>query len=80
MIDGDRWVFIDWDGVEDAERREFPQAIAAHTRGMFELLVRGAETGEQPWARLHAEGHADYWGPAAEYVEQHHDAWLKAVQ
>jgi Ser/Thr protein kinase RdoA (MazF antagonist) len=120
VIDGDRWVFIDWDGagpgsavwdlgyaahgfvpllptgvvaddaprlralvdgygLDQAGRRELPAAIAAHTRGMYDLLQRGAQTGEQPWARLHAEGHADHWGPAADYIETHHDAWLAAL-
>ncbi|MBB5838465.1 hypothetical protein [Kribbella italica] len=46
---------------------------------MFDLLVRGAQTGEQPWSRLHAEGHADYWGPAADYIESRHATWLDAL-
>lgn len=109
--DGDRWVFIDWDGSgpgsrlwdlayaahgfiplgaggdpdDDAvrlralvdgyglnpeQRHALPQLIVDHTRAMFDLLEDGARTGRQPWARLHAEGHADHWGPAAEYVER----------
>lgn len=120
VIDGDRWVFIDWDGagpgsrlwdlgyvahgfvpllpngdvatdaprlraladgygLDERERREFPGLIAAHTRGMYDLLKRGSETGEQPWARLYAEGHGNHWGPAAQYIEINHDAWIKAL-
>jgi Ser/Thr protein kinase RdoA (MazF antagonist) len=120
VIDGDRWVFIDWDGagpgsalwdlgyaahgfvpllptgvaaedaprlralvdgygLDQAGRRDLPAAIAAHTRGMYDLLQRGAQTGEHPWARLHAEGHADHWGPAADYIEAHHATWLAAL-
>jgi Ser/Thr protein kinase RdoA (MazF antagonist) len=118
--DGDRWVFIDWDGagpatplwdlgyaasslvpflpngdpaidaprlrafvdgydLTESERREFPAHIAAHTRAMEQLLIRGHQTGQQPWATLYAEGHANHWGPAAKYVETHRDTWLDAL-
>lgn len=66
-------------GLDDELRREFPAMIAAHTRGMYDLLERGARTGEQPWSRLHAEGHANHWGPAADYIESHHAIWLTAL-
>jgi hypothetical protein len=120
VCDGDRWVFIDWDGAgpgsrlwdlgwsaagfiplehggdpaKDAprlralvdgygltaqQRRELPALIGAHSRGMFDLLRRSALTGDQPWARLYAEGHADYWGPAADYADQHIDTWTRAL-
>jgi hypothetical protein len=46
---------------------------------MFELLRSSAVTGRQPWARLHAEGHAEHWGPAADYIDRHHDRWLAAL-
>jgi Ser/Thr protein kinase RdoA (MazF antagonist) len=63
-----------------AQRAELPPLIAAHTRGMFDLLRRSAVTGEQPWARLHAEGHAEYWGPAADYISRHLDIWARALR
>ena len=44
---------------------------------MYELLRDGASTGTQPWARLHAEGHAEFWGPAADYIERHHGDWAE---
>lgn len=47
--------------------------IVIHTRAMFDLPERGARTGEQPWARLPAEGNADHWGPTANYIEAHID-------
>lgn len=118
--DGDRWVFIDWDGagpgsrlwdlgyaahgfvviaagndpVVDGERlaalvdgygldtearRRLPRAMIDHTRGMERLLIDGHRTGTQPWARLYAEGHADHWGPAADYLEENHDHWLSVL-
>jgi Ser/Thr protein kinase RdoA (MazF antagonist) len=121
VCDGDRWVFIDWDGagpgsrlwdlawaatgfvpmepdgnpaadaprlaaladgygLTDAQRLEFPPLIGAHSRGMADLLVGSALTGKQPWARLYAEGHADYWGPAADYAEQNVETWTRALR
>ncbi len=118
--DGDRWVFIDWDGagpgsrlwdlayaahgfvplhaggdpnadgrrlraladgydLDDQQRRDLPPLIVAHVRGMFDLLQRGARTGEQPWSRLHAEGHAEHWGLSADYINSHLRRWTEAL-
>lgn len=66
-------------GADSAQRQRLPALIEAHTRGMFELLVDGARTGRQPWARLHGEGHAEHWGPAADYVAQHLDRFVEAL-
>lgn len=66
-------------GLDARQRRELPALTAAHTRGMFDLLVRGARTGAQPWARLHDEGHADHWGPAADYIAANLDVWTAAL-
>jgi Ser/Thr protein kinase RdoA (MazF antagonist) len=70
---------VDGYGLDEAQRRALPAQIAAHTRGMYDLLVDGHRTGEQPWARLYTEGHGDYWGPAASYIEQNHDTWVAAL-
>jgi Ser/Thr protein kinase RdoA (MazF antagonist) len=118
--DGDRWVFIDWDGagpgtrlwdlgyaaqtfvplqaggdatldgprlrvladgygLDECQRRAFPTAIAAHTRGMYELLRASSGTGKQPWGRLYAEGHGEHWRRAAEYVEAHGEHWTASL-
>lgn len=66
-------------GLDEADRRALPAVIAAHTRGMFELLRQSATTGRQPWARLYAQGHGDHWRAAAEYVEAHLDRWATAL-
>ncbi|TCC23327.1 aminoglycoside phosphotransferase family protein [Kribbella sindirgiensis] len=79
-VDGRRLrALVDAYGLDPEQRRAFPAQIAAHTRGMYDLLVRGHQTGEQPWARLYDEGHAEHWGPTAEYIEAHHDDWVKAL-
>jgi len=79
-VDGPRLrALVDGYGLDLEQRLALPAQIAARTQGMYELLVRGDRTGEQPWARLYAEGHADYWGPAAAYIEEHHDAWVTAL-
>ena len=66
-------------GLTAAQREELPPLIVAHTRAMFDLLRRSARTGAQPWARLFAEGHGGYWGPAAGYVERHLEVWRRAL-
>ena len=71
--------FADGYGLDEAQRRALPELIVGHTRGMYEVLCRGFETGEQPWARLYAEGHADHWGPAADYIEAHLETWRRAL-
>jgi len=62
-----------------AQRAELPPLIAAHTTGMFRLLCDGARTGQQPWARLHAAGHADYWGASADYIRRNLGVWTRAL-
>lgn len=117
---GDRWVFIDWDGagpgsrlwdlayaastfvpfvaggepsldgprlraladgygLDEEQRTAFPALIGAHTRGMYDLLHSSSLTGEQPWARLYAEGHGEHWGPAADYIDGHLGRWTSAL-
>jgi Ser/Thr protein kinase RdoA (MazF antagonist) len=66
-------------GLSGDERLELPRLIGAHSRAMFELLRASSLTGVQPWARLYAEGHGDYWGPAADYADRHIEAWTRAL-
>lgn len=75
-----RALVVDGYGLEEDQRPALPELMAARTRAMCQLLVEGARTGRQPWARLHAEGHADFWGPAADYVAAHQPAWTEALR
>ncbi|GAA1603119.1 hypothetical protein GCM10009804_69450 [Kribbella hippodromi] len=70
---------VDGYGLDLDQRCALPATIAARTWGAYDLLIRGHETGAQPWASLYAEGHADFWGPAADYAETHHDLWLNTL-
>lgn len=76
-VDGPRLrALADGYGLADEQRQAFPALIAAHTRGMFDLLRTSTEL---PWTRLYAEGHADHWGPAADYIERHGPVWTEAL-
>jgi Ser/Thr protein kinase RdoA (MazF antagonist) len=118
--DGDRWVFIDWDGsgpghplwdlayaaqsfppliasgdpTEDAirlrsmvdgygldqtEREELPPLLVERTRAMYQLLLNSSSSGQQPWARLYAEGHGEHWKQAATYIEKNLNRWRQAL-
>jgi hypothetical protein len=76
-VDGPRLrAFADGYGIDTAQRQAFPALIAAHTRAMFDLL---RTSDDLPWTRLYAEGHADHWGPAADYIERHSPIWTDAL-
>jgi Ser/Thr protein kinase RdoA (MazF antagonist) len=72
--------FVDGYGLDRSQREKLPKMMAVRTRAMFELGERAAITGEQPWARLHAEGDGSrHWREAAEYVEEHLEIWKDAL-
>lgn len=79
-VDGPRLrALVDGYGADEAQRRSLPRLAGEHTRAMADLLERSVTTGEQPWARLHAEGHGQYWSAVADYVERHEAAWTAAL-
>jgi hypothetical protein len=51
-----------------------PELMLRHAQAMGDLLVNGAESGLQPWAQMHAEGHSRYWLGVAQFVEEHSHA------
>lgn len=71
--------FVDAYGLNRTQREQLPQKMADRTWAMCHLLEHGAQTGEQPWARLYAAGHAVYWKHAALYVEQNLEIWAQAL-
>ncbi|MEC3891483.1 phosphotransferase enzyme family protein [Nocardiopsis sp. LDBS1602] len=66
-------------GCDVRQRRELPDAALRRVRAMFDVLEEGARTGRMPWARLHAEGHADHWGAAADHIARHRKAWIRTL-
>lgn len=58
-------------GLEPHLYAKLLRLMVRRARAMYGLLLKGHETGEQPWARLYEEGHGNYWGPVADYVEAH---------
>ena len=71
--------FAEGYGLDQGEREKLPRMLADRTDAMYVLLQRGSITGQQPWARLYAEGHADYWKSAADYIHRHRDLWQQAL-
>lgn len=75
-VDGPRLrALVDGYGADEQQRHEPPELIEAHTRAMYRLLRTSSLTGQQPWARLYAEGHGNQWGPAADYIAAHLEDW-----
>lgn len=70
---------VDGYGLDERQRGLLPELIVGHTRGMYELLLHGRNSGTQPWARLWDEGHGAYWRSAAAYVEAHLPTWRAAL-
>ena len=60
---------VDGYNLQSAQYPRLLQLMVRRSRAASDLLIDGARTGQQPWARLHAEGHDDYWGPVSSYIE-----------
>ena len=70
---------VDGYRLDDQQREDLCRSLGTPTKAMYDLLISGSESGVQPWARLHADGHADHWGPAAAYIERNASAWRRAL-
>ncbi|MGI9156245.1 MAG: phosphotransferase [Marmoricola sp.] len=78
--DADRLAaLVDGYGLAEDDRERLVQLLPRRIRSMFDLLVSGHITGTQPWSRLYAEGHADHWGPTAEYAKASSDRFRDAL-
>ena len=73
-------VFAQGHGLDRSERERVPRMLAARTEAMYQLLLQASRTGQQPWARLYAAGHGDYWRSAAEYIRRHENVWQQALR
>lgn len=66
-------------GLDEDDRLRLAATLAPRAWSMVELLRRGDETGEQPWARLWAQGHGAAWRRDAEWIEAHDEALRAAL-
>ena len=57
--------------LDDEGRARLAATLAPRARSMHDLLARGHATGEEPWARLWAEGHGGFWRRDAEWCDAH---------
>ena len=70
---------VDGYELDRASRERLCEVLSGPARAMWRRLVVGGETGSQPWATLYADGHADHWGPAADYLERNSAIWRRAL-
>ncbi|MEU6258485.1 aminoglycoside phosphotransferase family protein [Streptomyces sp. NPDC047043] len=66
-------------GLDEAERRALVPMLGRRTRAMHDFLRDQSARGNQPWARLWAEGHGDAWRGDAEYIEEREKKWEHAL-
>lgn len=70
---------VDGYGLDEDGRRELVALLPVPAQAMYDLLERGADTGEQPWARLWSEGHGAVWRADTDFIERHRARWLTAL-
>lgn len=70
---------VDAYGLDEEDRRRLVPLLGRRTRAMAEFLRERAAQGEQPWARLWAEGHGEVWRADTGYVEERTERWLSAL-
>lgn len=62
---------LDGYGLEEASFAKLIRLMISRARAEFNFIVEGARKNEQPWARLYAEEHHQYWGPVSDFIERH---------
>ncbi len=60
--------------LEPSMNGELISLMIERSRAEYDLIIEGASQGQQPWVKLHAEGHQRYWGPVAEYIDRNASA------
>ncbi len=56
--------------LQPSEYGKLLRLMAERARAGSNLLIEGARTGQQPWAKLYAESHDKYWGPVSDYISR----------
>ncbi len=67
-------------GLDDEGRDRLVATLAPRATSMHDLLARGHADGEQPWARLWADGHGGFWRRDAEWCHAHAADLARAVR
>ena len=70
---------IDGYGASDDLRDALPDAMFARTTAMYDMLRESHDAGRQPWSRMFADGHGDFWMSTAEYVRRNRSHWADAL-
>ena len=61
-------------GLDTDNYGELIRLMVVRSRAEYGLIVDGAVKGQQPWVKLHSEGHHRYWGSVADYIDQNASA------
>lgn len=67
-------------GLEEASYGKLIRLMVTRARAEYDLIVEGAQKNEQPWARLYAEEHHQYWGPVSHYIDRHGSALEQSLK
>lgn len=57
--------------LDEEGRERLVTTLAARATSMYDLLAGGHASRQQPWARLWADGHGEYWRRDAEWCRTH---------
>lgn len=71
--------FVDGYDADADLRAKLPEAMAARTAAMHELLRSSHAEDREPWGSMYTSGHGDHWLAASRYVREHEDAWAEAL-
>lgn len=66
-------------GLSASEATRLVEMLAPRITSMYELLRRGHDAGEEPWARLWREGHGETWLADLEYTQSRTRLWASVL-
>ncbi len=67
-------------GLEEASYGKLIRLMVTRARAEHDFIVEGAKKSKQPWARLYAEEHHQYWGPVSDYIDRHASALEQSLK
>ena len=60
--------------LDSSNYSELIRLMVMRSEAEYNLIIEGAKAGQQPWLKLHAEEHHQYWGPVAEHINRNASA------